>query len=106
MGNASRCSQEHTVRIQGCLRHDSAIPLSLKEKDAAFSSPFLDTINLQIYLLFSCDLLRILDQQGSYKVFGNLGHITEIFIVKLVLASGDVCVRLLLVLAQKRRGAT
>lgn len=31
--NANRRFQEHTVRIQGCLRHDSAFPLSLKRKE-------------------------------------------------------------------------
>lgn len=53
----------------------------------------------------SANLLRILDQQGPYEVFGNLGHITEIFIVELVLACGDVRVSLLFVLAQERRRA-
>lgn len=51
---------------------------------------------------FLANLLRVLDQQGTYEVFGNLGHVTEVFIVELVLACSDVRVSLLLVLAQER----
>lgn len=30
LDNMNNVFQGHTVRIQGCLRHDSALPLSLK----------------------------------------------------------------------------